>query len=114
MNSDFSNVNLYFPEKVKLFIMRFKKWVTAEFLGSFLRPLLDNKFITSYYEFRDAQKTQENHNTIYTLTDRYFRYCVYRRHKFFDSKLWPFVISVVASVITSILTTLLLLKLGLQ
>lgn len=114
MNEDFSNINLYHSEKVKLFIMRFKKWVTAEFLGSSLRPLLNNKFIACNYPFTDTNKSHTPNKSLYTLTDRYFRYCVYRRNKFWDSKIWPFIISIAASVITSLLTTLVLLKLGLQ
>lgn len=43
-----------------------------------------------------------------SLTEKYFRYCAYRRNKFFDNKLWPLIISVVVSVITSLITTQLL------
>ncbi len=114
MNEDFSNINLYHSEKTKLFIMRFKKWVTADFLGPSLRPLLNNKFIACNYPFTNTNESSTLHKSLYTLTDRYFRYCVYRRNKFWDSKIWPFIISVAASVITSLLTTLVLLKLGLQ
>lgn len=114
MNDEFANINLYFIEKAKLFIMRFKKQVRGKFLGSSVKMLLDIKFISSSYPFQDTVKTDVPSETLYSLTDRYFRYCVYRRRKFFDSKLWPFAISVAASVITSLLTTLLLLRLGLQ
>lgn len=44
----------------------------------------------------------------FSLTEKYFRYCAYRRNKFFDNKLWPLIISVVASVITSLITAQLL------
>lgn len=108
MNDEFDNINLYLVEKIKLFVMRFKKRVNEKFLGSSMKMLLDIRFITSDYPFIDSVKTDVSCPTSYSLTDRYFRYCVYRRRQFFDSKLWPFVISIAASVITSILTTLLL------
>ena len=46
---------------------------------------------------------------MYDLTDRYFRYCIYRREKFLDSKIWPIIISVITSVITASITTRLML-----
>lgn len=113
MIDDFSNVNLYFSERAKLFIMRFKKQVPGSFLGKSLKGLLGIKFITSIYPFVDSVKNSNPLPTMYSLTDRYFRYCLYRRRKFYDSKIWPLLISVIASVITAIVTTLLTLKIGL-
>lgn len=104
MNNDFSNVNLYFRERLKLFYVRFHKYVDAEFLGKSLRGLERIKFIQSHYDFVDTLAIRDEKRTVYSLTDHYFRYCVYRRRKFFDSKLWPFIISIVASVITSLIT----------
>ena len=104
MNDDFSNLNIYFKERVKLFIMRFKKEVTAEFLGDSLKLFLDLKFIKSKYEFRNTTISKQSRHTLYSLTDRYFRYCLYRRRKFFDNKIWPFIISVVSAIITAVIT----------
>lgn len=104
MNDDFSNINLYFQEKLKLFRMRFRKYVDADFLGKSLQKLEYIKFIQSHYDFVDTQATHTEVRTVYSLTDRYFRYCVYRRQKFFDSKLWPFIISIVTAIITSLIT----------
>lgn len=104
MNDDFSNVTLYFKERAKLFIMRFKKQVTADFLEPSLQLFLSYKFISASYEFTDTLKSKNVKPTLYSLTDRYFRYCVYRRKKFFDSKIWPFIISVISAIVTSIIT----------
>lgn len=104
MNDEFANLNLYFSEKLKLFIMRYKKHVTANFLGDSLRPLMSIKFITSHYTFTDTLKAQNPSSALYSLTDRYFRYCVYRRNKFLDSKIWPFIISIISAIATSIIT----------
>ena len=105
MNEDFSNINLFFREKVKLFIMRFKKEVTEDFLGTSCRSLESIKFIQRHYSFTDTPANSPSSAAFYTLTQRYYRYCVYRRNKFFDSKIWPFVISIAAAVITSIITS---------
>lgn len=104
MNDDFSNLNIYFRERIKLFIMRFKKHVHAEFLGDSLKFFLDLKFIQSHYEFTDTTANKNSRKALYSLTDRYFRYCLYRRRKFFDSKIWPFIISIISAIITAVIT----------
>ncbi|MCC8164392.1 MAG: hypothetical protein LIO86_14820 [Lachnospiraceae bacterium] len=104
MNDDFSTINLYFSERVKLFMLRFIKEAEAEYFGVSLKFFLDLKFIKSKYEFSDTLKNPDIKPTIYSLTDRYFRYCLYRRRKFFDSKIWPFVISIISAVATSVIT----------
>lgn len=104
MSKDFSDINLYFSERAKLFAMRFKKQVSGDFLEPSLHLFLDYKLIAAYYEFKDTPKTTNSRKTLYSLTDRYFRYCLYRRRKFFDSKIWPFVISIVSAVVAAIIT----------
>lgn len=108
MSTNFENINLLFPEKVKLFCMRFKKHVSEKFLGSSARMLVGIHFVTATYPLCDITPAKTRPKVTYSLTDRYYRYCVYRRRKFFDSKVWPLVISVLASIITSIITTWLL------
>lgn len=105
MNEDFSNINLYRRERFKLFCMHFRKCVSGKFLGESLYGLSRIKFIQAVYEFEDAVATQHPKETFYQLTDRYFRYCVYRRNKFYDGKIWPFIISIATSVITAIVTS---------
>lgn len=104
MNDDFSNINLYFSERLKLFCMRFRKYVTQDFLGKSLYRLQYIRFIRSHYDFVDTLPNTTEHRVVFSLTDRYFRYCVYRRRKFFDSKIWPFIISIVSAIVTSIIT----------
>lgn len=108
MSSDFDEICLLFPEKFKLFCMRFKKTVTSGFLGKSEKPLMGYKLISSNYSFVDTIPADEAPERTFSLTEKYFRYCAYRRKKFFDSKLWPLIISIVASVITSLITTRLL------
>ena len=108
MSTNFENINLLFPEKVKLFCMRFKKHVSEKFLGSSARMLVGIHFVTATYPFCDITPATTRPQATYSLTNRYYRYCAYRRRKFFDSKVWPLVISVLASIITSIITTWLL------
>mgnify|MGYP006977005195 CR=1 FL=1 len=84
---DYSNINLRFSEKAKLFIMRFKNQVTEKFLGSSVKLLLDIRFIKSNYSFADTTRNKKSTPALYSLTDRYYRYCIFRRHKFFDSNI---------------------------
>lgn len=114
MNDNFTGIDLYFTEQLKLFVMRFRKKVPGSFLEPSLRGFLTIKFVKSEYPFVDTVKNDNQQEALYSLTDRYFRYCVYRRRKFFDSKVWPLVISVIASVITSIITTLITARLTIQ
>ena len=105
MTEDFSNINLFRKERFKLFCMRFKKDVSGKFLAESLYGLSRIKFIQADYEFEDTLATQHSKETLYRLTDRYFRYCVYRRNKFYDGKIWPFIISIATSIITALITS---------
>lgn len=104
MSNDFESINLYFSERAKLFLMRFKKYVSGDFLEPSLKLFLDYKLIAAFYQFKDTQATPNPQKTRYSLTDRYFRYCLYRRKKFFDSKIWPFIISIISAIVTAIIT----------
>lgn len=111
MTGDYSNINLKFSEKAKLFYMRFKKQVTMEFLGKETTyNLLLIKFIKATYQFRDTNRVNTASETRYSLTDKYYRYCIFRRRKFFDHKIWPFIISIATSIITSYITAKLALR----
>lgn len=108
MYSDFEEIYLIPSEKLKLFCMCFKKKVKREFLGKSERPLMKYKLIACSYPFVDTTPSDKAVEITFSLTEKYFRYCAYRRNKFFDNKLWPLIISVVASVITSLITAQLL------
>lgn len=105
---DFSNVQLRFNEKFKLFLMRFKKHVSEKFLGKATLSLcLSYKFIVGEYHFVDtrAVRDEDVQPTLYHLTDKYYRYCIYRRQKFFDKAIWPIIVSIVTSIITSLIAS---------
>lgn len=106
---DFSNVQLKLNERRKLFFMRFVKSVSADYLGKTTFALcMSYKFIESDYPFSDTTPTDQKivKQPRYHLTDKYDRYCIYRRQKFFDKAVWPFLISVGAAIITSIITSM--------
>lgn len=50
------------------------------------------------------------YHPVYDLTDTYRRYCVYKRHQFYDTKVWQLIISVMAAIIASLLTNLIMVK----
>ena len=104
MSNEFSDINLYFSERLKLFCMRFRKYVTKDFLGESLYTLQYIRFIQSHYDFVDTKADPTERQMVFSLTDRYFRYCVYRRRKFFDSKIWTFIISIATAIITAFIT----------
>lgn len=104
----YENIILTFKEKYLLFFLRFKhKAVDSYFNGSFY-TLIEYQLIKRNYKSKRSESGASIPDGTYSLTDKYFRYCAYRRQKFFDSKLWPLIISVVASIITSTITTQLL------
>ena len=120
MNDDFSNINLYISERFKLRFMKwFKHQVTESYFGpDTTRNILTIKFLTARYPFEDVVQSHKSSKALYSLTDRYGRYCVYRRRKFFDSSVWPAIVSgivsIIVAVITTLVTTLVLVKTGLR
>lgn len=48
------------------------------------------------------------------VTDTYFRYCVWRRNRFFYGTLWPQLVAGITSLIVSVLTVVVLMNLGLR
>ncbi len=107
MNEDFSNVNLFLSEKYKLFVMRFKKEVSSDFLGESAYQLTGIKFITSKYPFSDLFPNDKPNKTVYSLTTRYWRYCVWKRNHLIDK----LISSIVIPIFVSLATSLLVLKL---
>lgn len=70
MNSDFDEICLLFPEKFKLFCMRFKKTVTSGFLGKSEKPLMRYKLISSNYSFIDTTPSDEAPERTFSLTEK--------------------------------------------
>lgn len=115
---DFDKIHLRFLERFKLFLMRFKKKVSLAFLGKQAEYLLLIKFIAANYSDCQNEIGENIPDGTFSLTDKYHRYLIYRRHELMktiaNSILFPIIVSVIASVITSIVTVLLLQRLGLQ
>lgn len=100
----YDDIILTLKEKFLLFTLRLKRKARDKYFGKSLYHLIECQLITrNYYPQRSASGANIPDNT-YSLTDKYIRYCIYRRHKFFDSKIWPFIISVISSIITAIIT----------
>lgn len=115
---NFDKIHLRFLERFKLFLMRFKKKVSLAFLGKQAEYLLLIKFIAANYSGCQNEIGEHIPDGTFSLTDKYHRYLIYRRHELMktiaNSIVFPIIVSVIASVITSIVTVLLLQRLGLQ
>ena len=114
---DFDKIHLLFLERLKLFLMRFKKKVSSTFLGKHAEYLLLVKFVAANHSDCQNKIGEFIPDGTFSLTDKYHRYLVYRRHEFMkivtNSIIFPIMVSVIASVVTSILTVLLLKQLEL-
>lgn len=100
---EFSNVVLRPREKWMLFRMRFRRDVPKVFLGDQYERLRRAGMISAKSSgVRDSFggfKPLDRHN----LTDKYYRYCAYRRDRFFHGSVWPCIISAGVSLIVSLL-----------
>lgn len=98
-------------ESLKLFIMRFKKRVNAKFLGASLDFLLSEMLIKpNHNKTKNIIGSCEPDGT-FSLTDRYVRYCIYKRNCFYNSFWCPLIVSIIASISTTVLTTYILQQL---
>lgn len=102
MNDDFSTLHLYLRECYKLFLLRFKKRAPKEYFGCSFRDLHREKLISDESNWFESAPNQ-----LYSLTDRYFRYCVYRREQFFAGNVWSGIIAAVTAAVTTIVMRLL-------
>lgn len=78
--------------------MRFKRRADEKLLGEYLRNL---------YLLGLVRKNQLGdqvdafnapiHDGTYSLTRKYYRYCAYRRDRFFHGTIWPVIVSAVVS-----------------
>lgn len=110
---DFSNISLKISESLKLFYMRFVKSVSQDFLGKVFEYLLMIEFIKPCYTDKRNRIGEAVPSGKFSLTDKYFRYSVYRRNKLFYGILTSFVTPIIVSIITAILTVITLKLLGL-
>lgn len=103
MNEDFSNLNLFLSERFKLFVMRFTD-VHESFLGGARNPLSASKLISCEYEFVDTNETPKS-EPVYFLTDRYYRYCRWKRNRTTEKLVWSVLIPALVSALTALITT---------
>ena len=102
---DFSKIQLLWPERWRLFVMRFKKRVKETFLGRYCRRLYVLGFISPNRTGEQDSFGDWIKDGTWSLTDDYFRFCVYHRQRFFDSAVWPSVVSAIVSLIVSYLVS---------
>ena len=103
IENDFANVQLFFPERIRLFILWFKKSAPAQFFGKYFDDLYNYGFIeTVLNKNLDIFPYIPYGDGMYSLTEKYCRYCVYKREKFFESATWSAIVSAIVSTITSI------------
>ena len=108
---EFDDIHLFIGERVKLFLLRFKKRANEEFFGKYFHFLYyEAKFIETHF-VRKKSSGKADPDCAYSLTDRYFRYCAYRFDKFMEQIIFPIIVSVIASIIMSAITTLLIHRL---
>lgn len=98
---DFSNTNFNRKERWKLFRMRFYRSMTAEQIGSMCHDLELSGYIARRKTGERNPSGQLVYAGEYFLTDKYYRYCIYRRDRFFYSSKWAAVVSSVVSAIVS-------------
>lgn len=106
MNEDFSNYNLFFRERFKLFVMRFRP-MPESFIGKDAYNLSRiAKFINSEYSFQDTTQSDRTKPSCYHLTERYQRYRVWKRREFYQTIWVPLLVAIVSGVAASLLTLL--------
>lgn len=111
---NFDDVDLSISEKYKLFIMRFKKHVSEEFLGDDVTYLIEVEFVTPDLKESNSSYTPFTFSGTYSLTNKYMRYRIHKRKKFIHGIFNSFLTPIVVSIVTSILTVLILRSLGLK
>ena len=104
IENDFTKIQLFFPERIRLFALRFIKSAPVQFFGKYFDELYRHGFIEAVLN--------NNLDGMYSLTEKYRRYCVYRREQFFASATWTAIVSSVVSMITSIITVKMMFKLA--
>lgn len=107
MNEDFSNLNLFWPERIRLYVLyRFRR--NADVLGPYETALLQAKLVTVHYSFHDtlADATPSADRKA-CVTERYVRYLRWKKNqtisRIFGSVLLPFVVAVLSTIATQLI-----------
>lgn len=113
IENDFTKIQLFFPERIRLFALRFIKSAPVQFFGKYFDALYRHGFIEAVLNNNlDIFPHLPYGDGMYSLTEKYRRYCVYRREQFFASATWTAIVSSVVSMITSIITVKMMFKLA--
>ena len=113
IENDFTNYQVSFPERIRLFALRFIKSAPVQFFGKYFDNLYNCGFIEAVLNKNlDVFPFLPYGDGKYSLTEKYLRYCIYRREKFFESATWSAIVSTVVSIITSIITVKIMFKLA--
>lgn len=107
MNEDFSNLNLFWPERIRLYVLyRFRR--NADVLGPYEAALLREKLVVVRYSFHDtlADATPSADRKA-CITERYVRYLRWKKNqtisRIFGSVLLPFVVAVLSTIATQLI-----------
>ena len=96
---EFDDIHLFIGERVKLFLLRFKKRANEEFFGKYFHFLYyEAKFIETHFVRKNSSGKADPD-------------CAYRFDKFMEQIIFPIIVSVIASIIMSAITTLLIHRL---
>ena len=104
IDNDFSTIQLRFRER---WMLRYMKWLRKQVPATSLSNSTDSLRMAGFIREVPTDKKDAFNAPIgsgkYEITDRYIRYCIYRRDKFMQSSVWPAIVSGVVSLIVSFL-----------
>lgn len=104
IENDFSNIHLTNKERRLLWYMRyFRKYYTRQKLKDSCDDLLQAEFIREIPSNRLDGFNHPIGTGKYSITDRYIRYCLYRRDQFLSGSVWPAILSGLVSLLVSFL-----------
>ena len=102
IENDFSKIQLRFMEWLKLrFLKCFLKHVSANYFSGSLDDLRRIDFVRELPSGETDPFNAPVGSGKYEITDRYIRYCIYRRDRFTHGSVWPAVISGIVSLLVS-------------
>ena len=100
--NDFSGIDLLRAERIRLFVMRFKRRVTEAFLGEYLRALYELDFIAPNHTDKVDGFGHPISDGTYSLTSKYARYRIHKRREFLYSNMLAGILSSIISAIISL------------
>lgn len=101
---DFTKDNLYLSERWLLFKLRFKGSAPRDYFGEHFTDLWEADFIAENLSAEKDPFGAYIPDGTYSLADKYYRYCVYRRIMLLRSSLWSALVSGAVSIAVTLLT----------